>query len=148
MNPLENVSQRTKNEFEMHPLCKNPFRFLHSLNTIPKYYSTLKRKAILTLTPAAIDRLKVLMQQGQYLKVSTRLRGCSGNAYHLEYVSAINKFDEVVQQDQVQVVVDSRALFSLIGSEMDYKSGDLSSGFVFNNPNVKETCGCGASFMV
>lgn len=88
------------------------------------------------------------MQQGQFLKVSTRQRGCSGNAYHLEYVSTINKFDEVVEQDQVQVVVDSRALFSLIGSEMDYKKGDLSSGFVFNNPNVKETCGCGASFMV
>lgn len=53
-----------------------------------------------------------------------------------------------MEQDGVTVVIDSKALFSLIGSEMDFVSDTLSSHFVFNNPNVKEMCGCGQSFMV
>ncbi len=58
-----------------------------------------------------------------------------------------DKFDELVEQEGVKVVIDSKALFSLIGSEMDYVEDQLSSQFVFNNPNVKEMCGCGQSFM-
>jgi iron-sulfur cluster assembly protein len=48
----------------------------------------------------------------------------------------------------VSVIIDSKALFSVIGSEMDYKEEKLSSQFIFNNPNVKEACGCGQSFTV
>ena len=82
-------------------------------------------------------------------KVGTRKKGCSGQSYSLEYVTtAPSKLDEVVEQDDVKVLIDSKALFSLIGSEMDYTQDDLSSTFVFNNPNVKEMCGCGQSFMV
>lgn len=49
-------------------------------------------------------------------------------------------------QDGVTVLIDSKALFSLVGSEMDYIADELSSQFIFNNPNVKEMCGCGQSF--
>ncbi|KAJ1553567.1 Iron-sulfur assembly protein 1 [Cladochytrium tenue] len=69
--------------------------------------------------------------------VSTRKKGCSGQSYTLEYVTAPSRLDEVIEQDGVRVVVDSKALFSLIGSEMDYVEDLLSSQFVFNNPNVK-----------
>jgi len=48
----------------------------------------------------------------------------------------------------VTVLVDSKALFSVLGSEMDYVEDRLSSQFVFNNPNVKDMCGCGKSFVV
>jgi iron-sulfur cluster assembly protein len=68
--------------------------------------------------------------------------------YTLDYVTAKQKFDEVIEQDGVTVLVDSKALFSLIGSEMDYQEDVLNSQFVFLNPNVKEMCGCGQSFMV
>ncbi len=66
----------------------------------------------------------------------------------MEYVKEKGKLDEMVQQDGVTVIIDSRALFALIGSEMDYIQEPLSSQFVFNNPNVKEMCGCGQSFLV
>ncbi|KAJ3299131.1 Iron-sulfur assembly protein 1, partial [Borealophlyctis nickersoniae] len=98
------------------------------------------RKAVLTLTPAAVARLRGLTDgpNPQLLRVGTKKKGCSGQTYSLDYVSAPAKFDEVVEQDGVKVVVDSKALFSLIGSEMDYVEEKLKSEFVFRNPNVKE----------
>lgn len=75
-------------------------------------------------------------------------KGCSGNSYTLTYTPTIHKLDEIVSQDGVTVLIDSKALFSLIGSEMDFVNDVMSCQFVFNNPNVKEMCGCGQSFMV
>ena len=82
-------------------------------------------------------------------------------AYHLEYVPPPGgKFDEVVEQDGVKVLIDSKALFSIIGSKMDWRDNRLSAGFVFDksvsscgqqrvelisSPNVVDTCGCGES---
>ncbi|KAJ8324565.1 Iron-sulfur assembly protein 1 [Batrachochytrium dendrobatidis] len=111
---------------------------------------TFARKAVLALTPAAVNRLRLLtldLNGPKLLKVGTKKKGCSGQTYTLEYVTEKSKFDEVVVQDGVQVLIDSKALFSLIGSEMDYVEDKLSAQFVFNNPNVKEMCGCGQSFM-
>ena len=108
------------------------------------------KKQVLILTQNAVKRLRVLQnnENSKLLKIGTKKKGCSGLSYSLEYVDKKMKFDEVVEQDGVTVLVDSRALFSLIGSEMDFKKNDLSEEFVFNNPNIKETCGCGESFMV
>ena len=83
-----------------------------------------------------------------YLKIAVRNKGCSGSAYSLEYTKEKGKFDEVVVQDGVHILVDAKALLSIIGSEVDYVDDPLSSQFVFYNPNVKETCGCGMSFTV
>lgn len=69
-------------------------------------------------------------------------------SYHLDYVDKPGKFDEIVTQDGIRVLIDSRALFSIIGSEMDWKEDQLSSKFVFKNPNIKDACGCGESFKV
>jgi iron-sulfur cluster assembly 1 len=66
----------------------------------------------------------------------------------MDYVKEKNKFDELVQQEGVEVLVESKALFTLIGSTMDFKTDKLSSRFTFQNPNVKEMCGCGESFMI
>lgn len=65
-------------------------------------------------------------------------RGCSGLAYHLEYVDKAGAFDEAVQQDGVQVLIDSKALFSIIGSEMDWLEDKLSARFIFKNPNISK----------
>ena len=81
-------------------------------------------------------------------QIGTKKKGCSGQVYSLEYVDTVSKLDEVVEQNGVKIIIDSKALFSVIGSEMDYVQDALSSQFVFNNPNVKEMCGCGQSFMV
>jgi len=71
-------------------------------------------------------------------------------SYHFDYIKPeeAGRFDERVQQDGVEVLIDSRALFSIIGSEMDWKEDRLSAKFVFNNPNIKDECGCGESFLV
>ncbi|KAI0035253.1 hypothetical protein K488DRAFT_43644, partial [Vararia minispora EC-137] len=101
-------------------------------------------------TPTAAERLRALMKSPtpQLLRIGVRNKGCAGLSYHLEYVDKPAKFDEVVDQDGVRVVIDSKALFSIIGSEMDWKEDALSSKFVFNNPNITDACGCGESFTV
>ncbi|KAJ6785208.1 hypothetical protein PWT90_02942 [Aphanocladium album] len=108
------------------------------------------RKAAMKLTPAAVEQLRNLLDQPEpkLIKVGVRNRGCSGLAYHLEYVDKPGAFDETVEQDGVRVLIDSKALFSIIGSEMDWAEDKLSQRFVFRNPNIKEECGCGESFMV
>ncbi|OIW25754.1 hypothetical protein CONLIGDRAFT_503573 [Coniochaeta ligniaria NRRL 30616] len=108
------------------------------------------RKAAMKLTPSAVAHLRSLLDQPEpkLIKVGVRNRGCSGLAYHLEYVDKPGMFDEAVEQDGVKVLVDSKALFSIIGSEMDWVEDKLNQRFVFRNPNIKEQCGCGESFMV
>ncbi|KAF4582090.1 iron sulfur assembly protein 1 [Ophiocordyceps camponoti-floridani] len=108
------------------------------------------RKAAMRLTPAAVERLRLLLDQPEpkLIKVGVRNRGCSGLSYHLEYVDKPGAFDETVEQDGVTVLIDSKALFSIIGSEMDWAEDRLNQRFVFKNPNIKEQCGCGESFMV
>ncbi|EPS31759.1 hypothetical protein PDE_06717 [Penicillium oxalicum 114-2] len=108
------------------------------------------RKAAMKLTPLATVQLRKLMDQPdpKFIRVGVKNRGCSGLAYHLEYVEKPGKFDEIVEQDGVKVLIDSKALFSIIGSEMDWHEDPLSQRFVFRNPNIKEECGCGESFMV
>lgn len=112
---------------------------------------TLKpRKALITLSSNAVSHLKGLLDQPtpQMIRIGVRNRGCSGLTYHLEYIEEPNKFDEIVEQDGVKVVIDSKALFSIVGSEMDWLDDKISSRFIFKNPNSKGTCGCGESFMV
>lgn len=108
------------------------------------------RKAAISITPPALLHLRNLLEQPdpKMIRVGVKNRGCSGLAYHLEYVEKPGAFDEVVEQDGVKVLVDSKALFSIIGSEMDWQEDQLSTRFVFKNPNIKEQCGCGESFMV
>ncbi|UNI19776.1 Iron-sulfur assembly protein 1 [Purpureocillium takamizusanense] len=108
------------------------------------------RKAAMKLTPAAVEQLRMMLDQPdpKLIKVGVRNRGCSGLAYHLEYVDKPGAFDETVEQDGVKVLIDSKALFSIIGSEMDWAEDKLNQRFVFKNPNIKDQCGCGESFMV
>ncbi|OAA46223.1 iron sulfur assembly protein 1 [Metarhizium rileyi] len=108
------------------------------------------RKAAMKLTPAAVEQLRTMLDQPEpkLIKVGVRNRGCSGLAYHLEYVDKPGTFDEMVEQDGVKVLIDSKALFSIIGTEMDWAEDKLNQRFVFRNPNIKEQCGCGESFMV
>ncbi|BGP41075.1 Iron-sulfur assembly protein 1 [Rhodotorula kratochvilovae] len=119
--------------------------------TAPARKRTVRaRKAALSLTPGAVDRIRSLLDQPEpkLIRVGVRNKGCAGMSYHLEYVDKADKFDEVVEQDGVKVVIDSRALFSVIGSEMDWQEDALQARFVFNNPNIKDACGCGESFIV
>ena len=77
-----------------------------------------------------------------------RQRGCNGLSYTLDFASEKAKFDELVEQDGVTILIDKKAQLSILGTEMDYVESKLAAEFVFNNPNITGTCGCGESFSV
>lgn len=88
-----------------------------------------------TQLPGALEKLKAL-QTGpnpRMIRVGVKNKGCAGMSYALDYVDKADKWDEVVDQDGVAVVIDSKALFSVIGSEMDWEEGRVESRFVFNS---------------
>lgn len=108
-------------------------------------------RAALVLTPAAVKKVKeILVGKPEYigLKIGVQQRGCNGLSYTLDYAKEKAKFDEEVVQDGVRVIIDKKAQLTLLGTEMDYVETKLSAEFVFNNPNIKGTCGCGESFSV
>ncbi|PAV92131.1 hypothetical protein WR25_26402 [Diploscapter pachys] len=108
-------------------------------------------RAAITLTPNAVQRVRNLMQQQpdmNAIKIGVKKRGCNGMTYTVEYANEKGKYDEEVVQDGVRIWIDSKAQLSLLGTEMDFETDKLSSGFVFRNPNIKGTCGCGESFSV
>ncbi|CAB3398805.1 unnamed protein product [Caenorhabditis bovis] len=112
---------------------------------------TKPTRAALTLTNEAVKRIQVLLKQkddAKALRIGVRQKGCNGLTYTLEYANKKEKFDEEVEQDGVRVWIEPKAQLSLLGSEMDYISNKLTSEFVFRNPNIKGTCGCGESFSI
>ena len=108
-------------------------------------------KAAITLTPAAETRVKELMTKNPSmlgLRIGVKQRGCNGLTYTLEFTNEKKKFDEMVEQNGVKLFVDAKAQLTLLGTEMDFVADELNSEFVFHNPNIKGTCGCGESFQV
>lgn len=99
------------------------------------------RKAAMSLTPSATSQIRSLLAlpKPKLIRVGVKNRGCSGLAYHLEYVDKAGAFDEAVEQDGVKVLIDSKALFSIIGSEMDWVEDKLNQRFVFRNPNISQS---------
>ena len=109
-------------------------------------------KAALNITDAAAAQIVTLLEKrgkpSEGIKVGVKSRGCSGLSYTIEYADAVSKWDEVVEDKGVKVLIDPKAVMFLLGSEMDFKEEKLKSGFTFTNPNEKGRCGCGESFHV
>jgi iron-sulfur cluster assembly protein len=105
------------------------------------------RPAILTMTEAAVARVRDLMAKGEGvgLRVGVKNGGCAGMEYTMEWAQEQKPFDEVVEQDGARVMIEAKALMFLLGTQLDYQTGILKSGFVFNNPNQTSACGCGES---
>ena len=79
------------------------------------------------------------------LRLGVKKGGCAGMEYTMEFVDQIDNHDEVIEQDGARVMIAPMAQMFLFGTEIDYESSLLESGFKFNNPNVTEACGCGES---
>lgn len=106
----------------------------------------------ITISDAAASRVQELLfargKESVGIRVGVRKGGCSGLAYTIEYADDVQKFEEVIKEKDVTVLIDPKAIMYLIGSEMDFVQDKLKSGFTFTNPNEKGQCGCGDSFHV
>ncbi|MCE8017822.1 iron-sulfur cluster assembly accessory protein [Halomonas sp. MCCC 1A17488] len=107
--------------------------------------------AQLSITTAAAEQIQRVLEergQGLGLRVSVKPSGCSGYSYVLDFADEAANDDAVFEEHGVTVFVAPEALPMLDGSEVDYVSEGLNRFFRFNNPNVKDQCGCGESFTV
>ncbi|MCB1867882.1 MAG: iron-sulfur cluster assembly protein IscA [Gammaproteobacteria bacterium] len=105
----------------------------------------------ITLTEAAAKRVKSFIASrgaGMGIRLGVKTSGCSGMAYVLEFADQQDEGDQVFEDHGVKVLIDSKSLLYLDGTELDYTKEGLNEGFKFNNPNVKDACGCGESFTV
>jgi iron-sulfur cluster assembly protein len=104
----------------------------------------------ISMTSLAADKVKeLLVQRGtpeHGLRIGVRGGGCSGNSYFMEFCEAEAEGDQVFDCHGVRLVVDTRSLPLLAGTEIDFVTGLMGSGFKFVNPNVRHSCSCGESF--
>ena len=108
------------------------------------------RPAVVTLTEAAAERVRSLTEAGGHkaLRVGLKNAGCAGQEYTFAFADEIGPLDEVVNDKGATIIVDTKAILFLIGSEIDYETTKLASKFVFRNPNQTDACGCGESVTI
>ena len=104
-------------------------------------------KQAVHMTPAAIKQIAKLMERDghQGLRIGVKKGGCAGMEYTMDYAAEVDPMDEVVEQDGARVMIAPMAQMFLFGTEIDYETSLLESGFKFRNPNVTDACGCGES---
>lgn len=104
-----------------------------------------------TITPRAAQRVQQFLAKrgkGVGLRLGVRTSGCSGMAYTMEFADEANPEDLLFDVGGVNVLIDSKSLVYLQGTELDFVREGLNEGFKFNNPNATNHCGCGESFTV
>ncbi len=114
--------------------------------------SAISRFKVMTLSEAAAERAREIMtesdKQGAMLRVGVRNGGCAGMSYTMDWTREIGAHDELIEDKGVRIVIDPKAVLFLLGTEMDFETTKLSSGFVFRNPNQTSACGCGESVAI
>ena len=117
----------------------------------------------MTITSRAVSQLNHLLsnnayaQKGgraspleayEYIRLGLTSKGCGGLSYKLNYANTKEKFDELIEYNNIKLLIAPNVLLHVIGTELDFVSNRLKSEFVFNNPNSKGDCGCGMSFTI
>lgn len=103
------------------------------------------------LTAAAAERIRTQLEKrghGMGLRLGVRKSGCSGFAYTIDYADAVDGDDVAFEQHGVNVVVAQKNLRFLDGMRLDYRREGINEAFKFDNPNVRDECGCGESFSI
>ena len=106
---------------------------------------------MITITENAAKHISnYLTKRGKGLgvRLGVKTSGCSGMAYNLEFVDEVNEDDLIFEEYGARVYIDPKSLVYLDGTQVDYTKEGLQEGFKFENPNVKDSCGCGESFHV
>ncbi|EER56049.1 MULTISPECIES: iron-sulfur cluster assembly protein IscA [Neisseriaceae] len=106
---------------------------------------------MITITENAAKHINsYLTKRGKGLgvRLGVKTSGCSGMAYNLEFVDEVNEDDLIFEEHGARVYIDPKSLVYLDGTQVDYTKEGLQEGFKFENPNVKDSCGCGESFHV
>ena len=110
------------------------------------------RPKVMSLTDAAAERVRQIIARSERpvlgLRVGVKNGGCAGMEYTMEWANEQKPFDEVIEEKGVKVLIDPKAILFLLGTEMDFQSSALKSGFTFNNPNQTSACGCGESVAI
>ena len=126
-----------------------------TIGSEPTRRRKLAPKAVISVTENAAERIRELLENRQKrepdvsaVRVGIKSRGCNGLSYTMGYAAEKAKFEEEVEMHGVKVFVEPKALMHVIGTTMDFVEDDLSSEFVFHNPNAEAACGCGESFTV
>jgi len=105
----------------------------------------------LTLTQTAAKHIQKSLDsrgKGIGLRLGVKTTGCSGMAYVMEFVDTLDDQDQVFESKNIKLIIDPKSLIYIDGTELDFAREGLNEGFKFNNPNVKDECGCGESFTV
>ncbi len=102
---------------------------------------------MISVTPKAIARLENLINnsKAKAIKIGVENGGCAGMAYTMDYVTDLDSEGEIIEINDITIVIDNSAILFLLGTELDYEETKINSGFVFNNPNQTDACGCGES---
>ena len=110
------------------------------------------RFSAMTMTDRAAERARGLISAADRpivgLRVGVKNGGCAGMSYTVEFAETKNPFDEVVEDKGVTILIDSKALMFLLGTQLDYETTKLASTFTFKNPNQVSACGCGESVSI
>jgi iron-sulfur cluster assembly protein len=125
---------------------------MSDLSFTPAPRARRPRPKVVTLTEAAAERVREIMDRAEKpyagLRVGVKNGGCAGQEYVLEYAEEAGPLDEVVEDKGVTILVEPKAVLFLIGTEIDYVTTKLSAKFVFRNPNETDACGCGESVTI
>ena len=114
--------------------------------------TSMTRPQVMRLTEAAAERIRALQaasgKEVEGVRIGVKNGGCAGMEYTMSYADTRGPHDEVIEDKGVKLLIDPTAVMFLLGTEMDYRTDRLRSGFVFNNPNQTSACGCGESVML
>ncbi len=105
--------------------------------------------AVMTMTDTAASRVRQIVSKSgpdaQGIRVGIKKGGCAGMEYTVDLVTEPNPKDDLVERDGARVWIAPAAVLYLLGTEMDFETSQMRSGFVFVNPNQTSACGCGES---
>jgi iron-sulfur cluster assembly protein len=111
---------------------------------------TRPKPKLVTLSDEAAERIREIIAKGDkpYLRVGVKNGGCAGMEYTMDYAETPDKYDEIIEDKGVQIIIAANAVLFLIGTEIDVETTKFHTKFTFRNPNQTDACGCGESVTI